>query len=232
MLEINLYSNILAFYQKRYLVDSSKNLAWYFDRFKDSSGIDIYNIVIWKDLKSYCFSRYKRGDFKNSLVAWMQCYEDVVSTLDDYLAINLDEFQDDLDQNVVKLNNLLGTAAVPLTSDSNVRNHVFFGSSTFKSSQHSGQGVVSEPVIFSKEFEVLFDKELNLGSRRERVQAIEATLAGRNLSKLSCVGAQEQRGSFSFVVLKIKLKEWLKRMVFKCLGSSSLWERLRKIPRF
>ena len=57
------HSTIISKLNKRFVVDSSKNLTWLWDadRWARSKGIDVHHIAVWKDPMELAFSYWKRG---------------------------------------------------------------------------------------------------------------------------------------------------------------------------
>ena len=93
--EENFHLDAFSKLNLKYLIDSSKEICWVIDANKwcQSSGIRVHNLLLWKDPISLAYSFWKRGHGPSFWrERFVEYYEQFFSVGLSYLAMNFNEF--------------------------------------------------------------------------------------------------------------------------------------------
>lgn len=208
-----LYQCVLSSYNKEYLVDSSKDAPWFFQRFSDVSDLDFYNVVVWKDPKSYAYSKFKRGQFNRCLDIYVAYYKQLLPLLDSYVSVYFDSF--DAASLQPKLNMLLGIDAVADTDQMARDNHIFYGSGTFRASQVDGEKLVSDDVE-NLEFRRLYESDFQ--RLKVDLDAIRGALLARELQSVDHLEPMKKSCKSTLGYWNFKSRSLFRRFRFWLLG--------------
>lgn len=214
--ENKLYTSTFIEYEKKLIVDSSKNFVWYQDTFKQNMNekdIEFYNIVIYKEPHKYAYSKYKRNEFKGWESRYINYYTTAFNYVNDFVTINFDDLMKDPQGIIEKIYDLveLKLENRNITKISSPY-HIFFGSGTVRSSIFSKKSISAD---LEKED---FYNNLKFSYKRSLHDVV------KNL-KLNDISTKEHLAlhtklnkSLSHYKLSLKyrlMQTWLAKLIFK-----------------
>lgn len=139
----------------RNIIDSSKDLLWYWEQSSYPSEERIISIVMYKPLIDYCYSIYKRGESINAgLRRFKLYYSRLLSLRSDFKLINYRDISEGTDKFHSLYKEIVGHEFNG--NFSQVDSHILFGS---KSVSQNGSKVLAHkddyPLDFLENFEIM-----------------------------------------------------------------------------
>lgn len=122
-----------------FLVDSSKELSWIYDRIEDldKDGVDYEVIAIWKHPLEIALSLMKRGGLNNFGKVWIDYYNNLASIVSDPYAVSYSDLAKDSSICLEQVLNRIGFAYEENSEEYwSTTHHTLFGSAASRIHLH------------------------------------------------------------------------------------------------
>jgi hypothetical protein len=210
--EIDFYRKAFEILDVDFMVDSSKNLSWVIDNnlYARRSGIQVYNILLYKEPISYFHSFWKRGHSikkarnRNFTKYYRRCFQSGIS----FIPLNYNKFTADPHNELQSLCNLL---QIPYFEGKEKfwekTHHHIFGSNGTRSQVLKGYSIISKNEVFSKEYlklipKIEYDNKHNhyLQNVLLNIESLEATKGNKQILN------RDLKKPYWYYLIKLKQK--------------------------
>ncbi|MEC9375433.1 MAG: hypothetical protein VYA80_03560 [Pseudomonadota bacterium] len=197
--ESKFHAEVLKQPDTNFVVDSSKDLRWLIDshEWSRSSGINVTNVVTWKDPKSLAYSHWKRGrpiDYYR--LSFIRYYGRLLDLGLPFISLSYNKIISDPSNALSNLCQHLGMQYQPGREEfwKKTHHHLFGSAGTAKQVARGDSKLHSESIEYPEEFNRSFEK---LNHRKDNeVNELIGELAKREIGNLNSTKEPIEKNHF------------------------------------